>query len=74
MTEPIAGGYNYRQALNQARQANCEIRESLRAVLIENPGPQRMAMLLARATSAAAENLAALNDLNEIVAPRRPIP
>ncbi|HML40382.1 MAG TPA: hypothetical protein PKD23_06850 [Bellilinea sp.] len=74
MTESIAGGYNYRQALNQARRANGEIRESLRAVLIENPTPQRMAMLLARATSAAADNLAALNDLNDIVAPRRPIP
>ena len=73
MTQPKAGGYLYRQELTQAQIANREIRENLRQ-LADSPSPQRAAVLIAKASIAAGNNLDALNTLNAILTNRKATP
>ncbi len=66
MTKRLVGGYSYNAELTRAVNANRTIREVLRRILEDKPGPQTMAMLLARAATALGENLEALVTLQQI--------
>jgi hypothetical protein len=66
MTKRLVGGYTYQAEVTRAINSNRMIRELLRRILDEKPGPQTMAMLLARAATALGENLDALVTLQEI--------
>ena len=67
MTPPKIHGYCYRLAVNRAQNANRTICESLRRLVEETPGPQRAALLVARAGTALAENMDALQEISEIL-------
>ena len=67
MTEKKAGGYVFRQELNRARLANRIIRESLKRLVEEIPH-QRTAHLVAKAGTALAENMEALDEIEAILA------
>lgn len=66
MSKRRTGGYVFRQEVVRAVNANRAARDALRRLLDEKPGPQAMAMLIARAAQALGENLDALRELEQI--------
>jgi predicted Zn-dependent protease len=62
------GGYAMRQEICRAVNANQAAREALRRLIDDNPGPQTMAILVARAANALGENLAAIREIERIMA------
>ncbi len=56
-----------RQEITRAMNANRTAREALRRVIDERPGPQALAMLIAKAASALAESLEALREIERII-------
>jgi len=65
-TAPKPGGYNYRQQLNRARQANTRARDYVRRLLEERPGPQLAALYLAGLAVALGDNDNAILELEQI--------
>ncbi|KPL74566.1 hypothetical protein [Bellilinea caldifistulae] len=70
MTEKKIGGYVFRQELSRARLANRVIRESLKRLVEEFPH-QRAANLVAKAGTALAENMEALDEIEAILSRNR---
>lgn len=66
MSKRRAGGYVFRQEVVRAMNANRAAREALRRLIDEKPGPQTMAMLIAKAAQALGENLDALHEIEAI--------
>jgi hypothetical protein len=66
MTKRKAGGYAWRQELTRAVNANKAAREALRRIVDERPGPQTLALLIAKAATALAENLEALREIEQV--------
>lgn len=66
MTKRKAGGYAWRQELQRAANANKAARQALRRMLEDDPSRQALALLIARAANALAENLEALRELERI--------
>lgn len=65
MTHPAdLGKNNYNQVLGRGRVAVATVREALRRIVDESPGPQTTAMLLARAGL----NLSTINEVLEELA------
>ena len=67
MTARKLHGYAWRQEINRAMNANKAARCALRRIVEEQPGPQTMAMLIARAANALGDNLESLMALENIV-------
>ena len=67
MTKRKAGGYVFRQELTRAMNANKAARAALRRMVDEQPGPQTMALLIARAANALGDNLEALREIERIL-------
>lgn len=61
------GGYYTRQAIAEAKRANRIIQDCL-SQLIETPGPQRSAVLIAKANNALAGSWSALDEISQISA------
>lgn len=67
MTSPPAVGKNvYHQALTRGREGANVVRAALRRMADDQPGPQTMAMLIAKAALALIEIERSLNELDEI--------
>lgn len=66
MTPKIVGGYTFRQEVTRAVNANRLARTMLRRIVDDAPGPQTMAVLLAKAANALGENLDALQEIERI--------
>lgn len=66
MTNPVVGRTAFRQSIQKAVQANMAARESLRRIIDDQPGPQTLAILIARAGLALGSNLDALREIERI--------
>lgn len=66
MTAKKVGGYAFRQQIVDARNANRAARAALRRIIDETPGPQTLAMLIAKAANSLGENLEAINEIERI--------
>jgi hypothetical protein len=51
----------------RATNANRKAREALRRILEEQPGPQSLALFIAKAAQALSENLDAIHELGKII-------
>ena len=59
------GKPKYKDAIRRARENNQKIREALRRLLDENPGPQTQAVLLTRIAVASGNNEAIFSELDD---------
>ncbi|HEY66240.1 MAG TPA: hypothetical protein G4O02_16940 [Caldilineae bacterium] len=66
MTRPIPGGYLDRQLLNRAMRANTAARGIIGRILQEQPGPERLALMLAQLAHHLADQAEALNEMDRI--------
>ncbi len=66
MPRAKVGGYIYRQELVRAMNANEAARRALRRMVDDQPSPQVLMLLIAKAANALGENLAALRELDVI--------
>lgn len=67
MPTPAQIGKNqYREAIRKGRENNQKIREALRRLFEDNPGPQTQAMLITRIAVATGNNEALFAELDEI--------
>jgi hypothetical protein len=48
MTAKALGGYAWNETLNRGRNSTAQAREALRRIVDEAPGPQTLAMLVAK--------------------------
>lgn len=67
MTQKKIGGYQMKNDLARAMNANRIAQEALRRLLNDEPGPQTRTILLARALSSLSENLDALISIKDVV-------
>ena len=72
MTKRKVGGYSFRQELVRATNANRAARSALRRIVDDQPGTQTMAMLIAKAANALAENLDAIGEIERILKETNP--
>jgi len=66
MSKRQVDGYVFRQELTRIRQGAAAIRETLRRLNDENPGPQTRSMLIARAAMALSEIQEAVVEVERI--------
>ncbi len=67
MPTPAQIGKNqYRELIRRARENNQTIREALRRLSQDNPGPQTQAVLITRIAVATGSNEAIFSELDEI--------
>jgi hypothetical protein len=66
MTAKKIGGYAFRQEIVRAVNANRLARKHLRQVVDDKPGPQTMAVLVAKIANALSENLDAIQEIERI--------
>lgn len=66
MPKKKIGGYAWRQEIIRAVNANKAARKALGQIIEEKPGPQTLAMLIAKASAALGENLDAIREIEQI--------
>lgn len=67
MPTPAQIGKNhYRDVIRRGRENNQKIRDALRRLLEDNPGPQTQAVLISRIAVAIGNNEAVFSELDEI--------
>lgn len=65
-TKPKLGSNNYSELLRRCRSNNQVIRDALRRIVDEVPGPQTLAMLITKIAVAVGNNEAVISELDEI--------
>ncbi len=67
MTKRTINGYAMRQEITRALNANKAARLSLQRIIEDQPGPQNLAIQLAKAAQALSENLEAIREIEQII-------